>query len=333
MVLLFPLEAAMTLLIRIALVGALSLSIALNADVLFFDDFENGSAQWEMTKSMELSSFQPYSGSFSQTFTETANGGDARTVWFAVEAGQTYYLHVAYMTLGGGGYVGIDQDNAPEVWLMGDGPYTTPVVFDYNYFNLDPNLLGKWNVYTVAYTVPAGVHSVRIKTEDWEGGLQSDPTVAGVFFDNLEWSTNQFPSYLTVPFETTSCYQKISSSGKLQVKLAFELASTSNGIQPDAQAMLLSVGQAHTEIPEGSFRCDEKGYCLFKGFINTARWKISLRTTSTNSYFLALDTSSAEIINEFLSGAPVTLTIGDDIATFPSESVPNSNNSLCRKEE
>ncbi|MBI4404238.1 MAG: hypothetical protein HY537_08760 [Deltaproteobacteria bacterium] len=207
----------MSLLIRIALVVALSLSIALNADVLFFDDFENGTSQWEMTKSMELSSFQPYSGSFSQTFTETVSAGDARTVWFAVEAGQTYYLHVAYMTLGGGGYVGIDQDNAPEVWLMGDGPYTTPIVFDYNYFNLDPNLLGKWKVYTVAYTVPAGVHLIRIKTEDWEGGLQSDPTVAGVFFDNIEWSTKIY----------SHCHHELNSrfSGFPQPGLRFQCSS------------------------------------------------------------------------------------------------------------
>ncbi|GEM_PF-2914408 len=172
------------------------------SQVLFFEDFENGSGQWPIPGSMVITTASAYAGSFSQTFTGLASGGDTRAFIFSVTPGQTYYLHVAYMTLGGGGYIGIDRFNVSmqfvgEQWMIGDGGWPPTLGrFDYNVFNTDPANLGIWKVYTQAYTIPGHVNFIRIKTEDWDGGLPNDPLNYGVFFDNIEWSTDPTPSFL-----------------------------------------------------------------------------------------------------------------------------------------
>ena len=175
------------------------------SQVLFFEDFENGSGQWPIPGSMAITTASAYAGSFSQTFTGLASGGDTRTFIFPVTPNQTYYLHVAYMTLGGGGYIGIDRFDASmqfvgEQWMIGDGGWPPTLgKFDYNVFNTDPSNLGIWKVYTQSYTIPGHVNFIRIKTEDWDGGLPNDPLNHGVFFDNIEWSTNSIPSFLPPP--------------------------------------------------------------------------------------------------------------------------------------
>jgi hypothetical protein len=172
---------------------------------LFFEDFENSPTQWQSLGSMAITTTNVYAGLNSQTFTSTVLGGDARTIIFPVTPGKTYYLHVAYMTLGGGGYIGIDrfdssQNYIDEQWLIGDGgwPFTF-AMFDYNVSNMDQSLLGVWKVYSQAYTTPSDTNFIRIKTEDWggDGGLPNDPINHGVFFDNIEWSISPKPVPLT----------------------------------------------------------------------------------------------------------------------------------------
>jgi len=151
---------------------------------------------------MVLTKKYAFAGSYSQTFAQVSYRGDARTFIFPVTPGQTYYLHVAYMTLGGGGYIGIDQfdefmESVGEQWLIGDGGYKrTLKAFDYNVFNKNPADLGVWKVYTQPYTIPDNVYLIRIKTQDWDSGLPNNPLNRGVFFDNIEWSTSPNPSFL-----------------------------------------------------------------------------------------------------------------------------------------
>lgn len=174
--------------------------------VLFFDDFENGPGQWDTLGHMDLTTAQAYACTHSQTFTDVARGGDARTSVFPVTPGRTYYLHVAYMTLGGGGYIGIDQFGASMEdlgvqWLFGDGASgccdpSHPLlnVWDYNFFDKNPDHLGVWKTYTQPYRIPDNVNYIRIKNEDWDAGLPNDPHDHGVYFDNIEWSERPFPT-------------------------------------------------------------------------------------------------------------------------------------------
>ncbi len=176
-------------------------ALAQPGEVLFFEDFERGARQWEIPGSMIFTQEYAFEGSYSQTFAQVTHGGDAYTFPFPVVPGQTYYLHVAYMTLGGGGYIGIDLfdrslQKVGEQWLMGDGGYAATLKkFDYNVSNKNPENLGGWKVYTQSYTVPDQVYFIRIKTQDWDMGLPNDKN-QGVFFDNIEWSTGPEPSFL-----------------------------------------------------------------------------------------------------------------------------------------
>lgn len=190
--------------IKIAVALALSNSNQLDAKPLqdlFFEDFENNLTQWTTIGSMAITNTNAYAGSYSQTFQSVQLGGDVRSNIFPVTPGQTYYLHVAYMTLGDGGYIGIDRFNnfqyyIDEQWLIGDGgwPFTL-AMFDYNVINMDQSKIGVWKVYSQPYTIPTDTYFIRIKTEDWGGGgLPDDPMNNGVFFDNIEWSTSPIPA-------------------------------------------------------------------------------------------------------------------------------------------
>jgi len=99
-------------------------------------------------------------------------------------------LQVAYMTKGGGGYIGLDLYDVNgtylgEQWLIGDGSFPDLSTWDYWIGNTNPALLNVWKVYQQPYTIPANVYSVRVKTEDYVNGLPNDPTNHGVFFDDI----------------------------------------------------------------------------------------------------------------------------------------------------
>lgn len=153
--------------------------LAQPGEVLFFEDFEGGSRQWEIPGSRVLTQEYAFEGSHSQTFARVTHGGDAHTYPFPVVPGQTYYLPVAYMTLGGGGYTGVDLfdrslQKMGEQWLMGDGSYAATLKkFDYNVFNKNREDPGVWKMYTQSYTIPDQVYFIRIKTQNWDMGLSN----------------------------------------------------------------------------------------------------------------------------------------------------------------
>ena len=177
------------------------------AEVLFYEDFESGPGQWPTPGSMVITSATAFAGACSQTFAEVAGGGDAHTSIFSVTPGESYYLHVAYMTMGGGGYIGINLFDASmayldEQWMIGDGAWEPNLGnFDYNVDNANPADVHSWKLYTQSYAMPDLVEFIRIKTEDYDGGLPNDPVNHGVYFDCIEWSTTPYPSFLVIPAE------------------------------------------------------------------------------------------------------------------------------------
>ena len=166
--------------------------------ILFFDDFENGLGQWEVIGSSVISNQQGFDDLSSQTFTRIVGGGDAFAQLFQVTPGQTNYLHVAYMTLGGHGFIGVlffdedRQDVEGGAWLIGGAASSGALsLFDYNESSNNSEDLGQWKVYTQPYEIPEGAFFAQIRTEHFLG---SDPINQGVFFDNIEWSSESTPS-------------------------------------------------------------------------------------------------------------------------------------------
>ncbi len=154
-------------------------------DTAFIESFEDGPSQWEVPGSMVITTINAHAGSHSQTFLEAVGGGDAFTSTFPVTPGRAYYLHVAHMSLGGAGFIGIDLITESPVtlrdqWLIGADAQAL------SRFDGEP---GVWKVYSQPYTIPDNVTRIRIKTEDVR-----DSESPGVLFDDIEWTTNSEPS-------------------------------------------------------------------------------------------------------------------------------------------
>ncbi len=173
--------------------------------VLFFEDFEGDRSQWPFLITMGFTTKSSFAGSRSQTFGGVSDGGDARSQIFPVTPGQTYYLHVAYMTLGGGGFIGASyytasMESISTQWILGDGTpgcCNPPLLgtWDYNVSDTNPAHLGVWKQYSQAVTIPDNIHFMQLNTQDWVGGLPNDPLDKGVYFDNIEFSLNPQPSH------------------------------------------------------------------------------------------------------------------------------------------
>ncbi|MBT5873665.1 MAG: SUMF1/EgtB/PvdO family nonheme iron enzyme, partial [Candidatus Latescibacteria bacterium] len=181
--------------------------VSVGPDIAFFEDFEGNLGQWIEPYNSIITQGQSYDGSGSQTFelTSDSRATTAHSVGFEVEPGTTYYFHVAHMTLGGGGLLGFDrlasvdalEREEDSVWLFGDGSAGSLQPFPYNVDSQDSDELSVWKVYSQAYTIPSGVRAIRVVTKDFQEGLPNDPIGAGVFFDNIEVSTDPTPSYGT----------------------------------------------------------------------------------------------------------------------------------------
>jgi len=195
--------------------------------VLFFDDFEDGLGQWHLPAtnyfdriagSMVITDAAAFLGSSSSLFEEITIVGDSWSDPIAVTPGETYYLHVAYMTQGGSMYIGIEEysdlpsgvigsnnDNRiAEHWMMGPVPSTDDfsvsdgairtvelTVWDYDANGEDIFYIGSWNTYSASYTIPEGTNYISIKAEAFPDN--------NFFFDNVEWSINPEPTQVADP--------------------------------------------------------------------------------------------------------------------------------------
>lgn len=191
---------------------------------VFFEDFESDLAQWHLPAfnytgrpagTMMITDAAAFDGSTSAKFGISTSAGDSWTHAIAVTPGETYYLHLAYMTQGGGMFVGIDLwpdaptgiigsgedgvrdlgDRLGELWMMGTSRSIAgnpnAAVWDYDANHSDSVFLGVWNVYTSSYTAGEGVNVITIKGEGF-GGTEA-------FWDNIEWGTNPEPTRSTPP--------------------------------------------------------------------------------------------------------------------------------------
>jgi len=169
------------------------------ADVLWFDSFEDDQGRWSVRGSSVITVNEAMDGAKSLTFRAVTGDGDATSHPIKVTRGQKLYVHVAYMTRGGGGYLGLEELDAQRKtlssrWIIGDGGCCTKDTWAYSVDNPDDALLGVWEVRTLSFVVPDTTHWVRFLLEDWTGGLPDDPEKRPVFFDAIELSTSATPA-------------------------------------------------------------------------------------------------------------------------------------------
>lgn len=216
--------------LALASIVAAVLAAPLRGEVLFFEDFEGDLSQWETPEynlleapagSIYLTDETAFGGTRCATFGHPTYFGDSFSRPIPVTPGETYYLHIAYMTQSeeGGGAVGINMfsgdvwempfrehwmlgnDYYGDYWILGDTdgdgfadwyeeiqPHEgVEVLWAYNDYNHDPGLLGTWAQYTATYVVPEGVQQIQVKVEQTNG-------TPGIYYDNIEWSTEPTPT-------------------------------------------------------------------------------------------------------------------------------------------
>jgi YVTN family beta-propeller protein len=129
----------------------------------------------------------------------------------------------------------------------------------------------------------------------------------------------QVATYPPTPFTAFSAkldieFGKQPSTGAFELRSEFTLGRSSNGINPPAEPVTLTVGTFATTIPPGSFTGKGYGPFHFEGTINGAALQVSIVPTGAKRY--AFDAAAQ---NANLSGTTnpvtVTLTIGDDTGT------------------
>ena len=160
---------------------------------LFFDDFEDGLAQWVGVGGGPHSAIvvtDPLDpGNRVVTFTELSGTGDIFSIEVPVTSGVLYSLSFKYLGIPGmggedgnlGGFIGYAEDTPGEhVWLagttlVGGGALDDPLIDD-----------GQWHWYCIefdpfAFFIPSS-NTIRVMVEDyWMNGVPGD-----AFFDDIE---------------------------------------------------------------------------------------------------------------------------------------------------
>jgi hypothetical protein len=118
----------------------------------------------------------------------------------------------------------------------------------------------------------------------------------------------------TVPFGAfTGTLEIDTSSDTFVINASFTLGSASNGINPPAEPVTLTVGSFTGTIPAGLLRPGAvPGSFTFNGVINGVGMGVTITSTGANQYSF-----SAEVVTipATVNPVPVTLTIGDDSGT------------------
>ncbi|MGH6795069.1 MAG: YncE family protein [Methylocella sp.] len=135
------------------------------------------------------------------------------------------------------------------------------------------------------------------------------------------WSVAIGPPPTCVPFSAFSAKLAIAFGSPphqdaFGLLAHFTLASTSNGIDPNAEPVTLQVGNFAATIPPGSFAKSPLGTYTFIGTINGVNMEAVIQRTGGKQFAL-----EAAALNANLSGTanPVTVrvSIGDDCGTTP----------------
>ena len=123
---------------------------------------------------------------------------------------------------------------------------------------------------------------------------------------------------VTQPMVAFSSFRAEAEFGRggqsLEMRGVFDLGSSSNGIDPLAEAVTLQIGTFSANLPAGSFRQIYPGQYVFQGISNGVAMQLRIGALSATRYTFALNAKGAN-----LAGQPtplsVTLTIGDDSGT------------------
>jgi probable HAF family extracellular repeat protein len=94
----------------------------------------------------------------------------------------------------------------------------------------------------------------------------------------------------------------------------FTLGSTSNGINPVTETVILQIGTFTITIPPGSFQEPSPGDWTFVGVINGVTLEAVIRLTAPNQYIFGVTAQKVNLIGT-QTPVTVTLTIGDDSGT------------------
>jgi YVTN family beta-propeller protein len=128
----------------------------------------------------------------------------------------------------------------------------------------------------------------------------SNPIAFGVFIQPAPVVFSAFTAKLTV-----SSFQP-----KFTLHSNFTLGSTSNGINPASEPVILKIGTFAVTIPSGSFTLTGPGIYSFFGVIIGLTINAKITHTSGKSY--TFDATANANLLKTKSPAPVTLTIGND---------------------
>jgi hypothetical protein len=92
------------------------------------------------------------------------------------------------------------------------------------------------------------------------------------------------------------------------------LGSTSNGINPVKEPVTLQIGTFATTIPPGSFKGTGFGPFTFRGVIDGAALKVTIKPTATKRFALEAEASDAKLTG---TKNPVTVrvSIGNNSGT------------------
>ena len=109
-------------------------------------------------------------------------------------------------------------------------------------------------------------------------------------------------------------FGKKPNTGAFELLSEFTLGQGSNGINPPAEPVTLTVGTFTTTIPSGSFQGKGFGPFYFVGTINGVELEVGIVTTGAKRYAFAAAAQNANLTGT-TKPVTVTVTIGDDSGT------------------
>jgi hypothetical protein len=113
---------------------------------------------------------------------------------------------------------------------------------------------------------------------------------------------------MPIPFSAFSAELEIGlNTDTFVLRSSFTLGSTSKGINPPAEPVILQVGTFTTTIPPGSFEGSGFGPFYFTGVINGVDLEVAIVPTGAKRYDFTVAAASANLAG---TANPVTVTLG-----------------------
>jgi len=117
-----------------------------------------------------------------------------------------------------------------------------------------------------------------------------------------------------VPFGALSARVEIEHDDAFEVRAAFTLGASSNGISPLTEDVKLRVGTFSVTIPAGSFTQHGGRQFKFEGVIGGVTLEVEIEDLGGGSFELKAEGEGANLTGT-VNPVTVALTIGDDVGT------------------